>query len=229
VKLGIMQPYFFPYLGYFQLIRAVDCFVVYDDVNFIKGGWINRNFILGKGEPQRVTLQLFGASPNKLINAVEVGANRSKLIKTIAQLYGRAPYFDAVFPLIEECLSCSEKNLARYLEYLLRQVCAQLGIPTRIVVSSDVEKDTALKGADKVIAICKRLEADVYVNAIGGKKLYDRQRFHEQGLQLFFLQMGAIAYRQYGAPFTPNLSIIDVMMFNAPEQLSALLQDFTLV
>ena len=217
MKLGIMQPYLFPYLGYFQLIQAVDCFVIYDDVNFIKGGWINRNFILGKDGPQRITLQLSGASPNKLINAVEVGSNRAKLIKSIVQLYGRAACFDAAFPLIEECLSRSEQNLARYLEYSLRRVCEYLGIRTRIVVSSDIEKDNSLRGPEKVIAICKGMGADVYVNAIGGQKLYDRQRFRDEGLQLFFLQMGQVAYRQYQNEFVPNLSIIDVMMFNTPE------------
>jgi hypothetical protein len=229
MKIAIMQPYLFPYLGYFQLVRAVDRFVIYDDVNFIKGGWINRNFILGREGPQRITLQLHGASPNRLINEVQVGVNSRKLLMTISQRYGGAPYFEGVFPLIESCLLFAEKNLARFLEHALRQICAHLGMQTAILVSSQIEKETALRGPDKVIAICKQLEADVYINAIGGQALYEKKRFLDAGLQLYFLQMRPISYPQFGGDFVPNLSIIDLMMFNSRPQLSKLLGEFALV
>ena len=108
-----MQPYLFPYLGYFQLIQAVDAFVVYDDVNYIKGGWINRNFILGQNGKQRLTLALERASPNCYINQIMVGYNTEKLIKTIRQNYSKAPLYEVVLPVIEEILRQQEKNLAK--------------------------------------------------------------------------------------------------------------------
>ncbi len=229
MNIGIMQPYFFPYLGYFQLIQAVDRFVIYDDVNFIKGGWINRNFILSKQGPQRITLQLHGASPNKLINAVEVEGNTKKLLLTISQLYGKAPYYHSVFPVIESCLLYTEKNLARFLEFSLHQLCIHLGIHTEIRVSSQIEKDNSLRGPEKVITICKQLGADVYINAIGGQELYDKTHFNKNGLNLFFLQMGKVDYPQFHNEFAPNLSIIDVLMFNSPTQISRFLQEYILV
>ena len=229
MKIGIMQPYLFPYVGYFQLIGAVDRFVIYDDVNFIKGGWINRNFILSKQGRQRLTLQLLGASPNKLINEIEVGANAHKLVTTIYQAYHKAPHFGDVFPVVEDCLLFAERNLARFLEHALRNVCTYLGLQTEILVSSQLPKNTVLRGAEKVIAICKLLGGKAYINAIGGRKLYDKGRFLDEGLELRFLQTGAIRYRQYQEEFVPNLSIIDLMMFNARPEVSSILEEFSLV
>jgi hypothetical protein len=229
MRIGIMQPYLFPYLGYFQLIGAVDRFVIYDDVNFIKGGWINRNFILGRQGPQRFTLQLSGASPNKLINEVEIGGNAYKLVMTISQAYRKAPQFDEVFPMVEECLLLGEKNLARFLEHALRNVCSYLGLQTEILVSSQLPKNTALRGPDKVIAICRLLGGSTYINAIGGQMLYDKRRFRDEGLELHFLQMGKIRYPQYRGEFVPNLSIVDLMMFNPRPKLLSFLGEFSLV
>jgi hypothetical protein len=229
MKIGIMQPYFFPYLGYFQLIQAVDRFVIYDDVNFIKGGWVNRNFILSQGRPQRITMQLFGASPNKLINAIEVGSNMKKLLMTISQAYSKAPCYSLVFPMIETCLTYPEKNLARFLEFSLRTICDYFGIKTEMFVSSSLKKDNNLKGSEKVIAICKSLDGKVYINAIGGKELYNQEHFQQNELELFFLQMGPVTYPQLRGDFVPNLSIIDIMMFNSQERISRLLNEYKLV
>jgi hypothetical protein len=229
MKIGIMQPYFFPYLGYFQLIQAVDRFVIYDDVNFIKGGWVNRNFILSQGRPQRITMQLFGASPNKLINAIEVGSNMKKLLMTISQAYSKAPCYSLVFPMIETCLTYPEKNLARFLEFSLRTICGYFRIKTEIFVSSNLKKDHNLKGAEKVVAICKTLNGKAYINAIGGKELYKEELFLQNKMELCFLQMSAVTYPQFHGIFVPNLSIIDVMMFNSQERISHLLHEYTLV
>jgi len=229
MKLAIMQPYLFPYLGYFQLIRAVDAFVVYDDVNYIKGGWINRNFILAEGDKQLITLPLQGASPNQLINQVTVGNRQNKLIETIRHRYGKAPQFSAVFALVENILRQHEKNLARFLDYQLRQICDYLGLHPKWYVSSSLQKDNELRGQDKVLAICEELGATHYINVPGGKSLYDREAFAGRGTQLSFIQPKAVAYRQFGNEFTPNLSIIDVMMFNDQAQCAKLLEEYELV
>jgi hypothetical protein len=228
MKLAIMQPYLFPYIGYFQLIRAVDTFVVYDDVQFIKGGWINRNYILGAQDRQLITLPLVGASPNKLINQVQVGPQRGKLLATLRHAYARAPQFASVYPLVEGILTHPEDNLARFVDNGLRQVCAYLGLRPQWRVSSSLGKDNDLRGQDKVLAICRELGATHYINVPGGRALYDREAFAKEGLQLSFIQPLPAPYRQFSAAFTPNLSILDVMMFNAPQECSRLLEAFAL-
>lgn len=224
-----MQPYLFPYLGYFQLIRAVDAFVIYDDVNFIKGGWINRNFILAQGDKQLITLPLQGASPNLLINQVTVGGRQNKLVETIRHTYSKAPRFDSVFPMLEDILMQQEKNLARFLENQLRQICAYLGLKPVWHISSTLKKDNDQRGQEKVLDICKELGASQYINVPGGKALYDKDAFADKGLQLSFIQPKTVPYRQFGKGFVPNLSIIDVMMFNDQEQCLKLLKEFELV
>lgn len=229
MKIGVMQPYLFPYLGYFQLIQAVDRFVLYDDVNFISRGWINRNFILSRDAPQRFTLELFGASQNKLINEIEIGGNAKKLLTTFSQSYGKAPFYNSVFPIIESCLSFPEKNLARFLEFSIRSVCSYLGIKTEFFMSSKIEKENSLKGPEKIMMICKKMGGSAYINPIGGKELYDEGEFQKNKLQLFFLQMGTTTYPQFKGEFIPNLSIVDIMMFNSQEQISRLLKDYILI
>lgn len=229
MKLAIMQPYLFPYLGYFQLIRAVDAFVVYDDVNYIKGGWINRNNILAQGKAQLFTLELEGARHNKLINEVAVGGKPGKLLKTIQQSYCKTPQFAAAFPLVEGILMQPEKNLARFLDHGLRQICDYLGLHPKWHISSTLKKDNALRGQDKILAICEELGATHYINVPGGKALYDKEAFASRGMQLSFIQPKPVAYRQFGNEFAPNLSIIDVMMFNDRAQCTKLLEEYELV
>jgi len=228
MKLAIMQPYLFPYIGYFHLIHAADTFVVYDDVNFIKGGWINRNFILSQGQKSRITLQLQGASPNLLINQVMVGSNRNKLLKSIQQSYSKAPQFGCAYPMLEDILMYDEKNLAQFLNHGLLRLCQYLGLSPNWLVSSELKKNNALSGEKKVLSICKDLGADHYINVPGGKELYDSQSFSEQGIRLSFINSKPILYSQFCGEFEPNLSIIDVMMFNSQEQCSRLLEEYVL-
>jgi hypothetical protein len=229
MKVAIMQPYLFPYIGYWQLIQAVDIFVIYDDVNYILSGWINRNYILERGSRKLFTLETRGASPNKLINQISVGGNNEKLIKTLYQNYKKAPYFDATMSLLSDLIMNNEKNLARYVSNTIRKTCSYLMIETKLVVSSEGFNNTNLRGADRVIDICKQLGADIYFNAIGGKGLYSKEAFADKGLQLFFIESNPIAYAQFGDIFIPNLSIIDVMMYNTPEAIHEFLGSFRLV
>lgn len=230
MKLGIMQPYFFPYIGYWQLINAVDKYVIYDDVNYIKGGWINRNRILLNNKDHFFNAYLRGASPNKLICEVELGDEvlNKKNLKTLEQAYKRAPYYDCIYPLLEECLQSGVTNLARYNGNILKVICTYLDINTELVYSSEIEKNNNLKGKEKVIHICKILNADEYINAIGGKALYDKKEFADNGILLHFLSTNDIEYKQFGTDFIKNLSIIDVLMFNPKERVKKYLEMYTL-
>ena len=229
MKLAIMQPYFFPYIGYFQLINEADVFVIYDDVNYIKGGWLNRNYILSQGKPQLLTLETIGASSNKLINQVQVGRNHKKILKTLRQSYAKAPYFDDVFSVIEEILYSPELNLARFLELSLGRICKYLEISCKLTVSSELDKNNNMRGEEKVLEICNLLDATQYINAPGGKALYNYSSFDEKGIKLSFIETRAVQYQQLNSKFVPNLSIIDVMMFNDKENCLNLLMEYEIV
>ena len=230
MKLGIMQPYFFPYIGYWQLLAAVD---KYDDVNYIKGGWINRNKILNGNNVQYFNVQMEGASSFKHINQINVQTNDvyiEKNKKTLWSAYHKSPYFESAFPIITDILDCGETNLAKYLEYSIKAVCRYLNINTEILISSQIEKNSSLKGEEKVIDICKHMSANKYYNAIGGKDLYNFSNFKSQGIELLFLQPGEIEYNQEVAgAFIPNLSIIDVMMNNPVEKIHEFLNSYVLI
>ena len=234
VKIGIMQPYFFPYLGYWQLMNAVDRYVVYDDVNFINRGRINRNAILIQQQAHNVNLILSGASQNKLINQIQVNAEtavQAKLLRTIEMAYAKAPFFANVMPMIQEIATQKEKNLAQYLFYSLHVIGEYLGITTELILSSHLNKDCSLKGYKKIISICQLLDGTEYYNSINGVPLYAPHvaEFREAGLELLFPKMRKITYPQYGNPFVENLSIIDVMMFNSRQECQNLLKEYDLM
>ncbi|MBS5790285.1 WbqC family protein [Fusobacterium sp.] len=232
MRLGIMQPYLLPYIGYWQLLNAVDKYVIYDDVNYIKGGWINRNRILISKEIKYFTVKLNGASPNKLINEVEVSNDKiykKKMLKTIEESYKKTPFFNIVFPIIKEIIENEEDNLAKYLKYSIEKICNYLEIKTELLLSSELEKDNSLKGKDKVISICKKLEATEYYNAIGGQELYSFEEFKDNGIELKFLKTEEIKYKQFNNEFISNLSILDVMMFNSKEKTKKFLNSYSLI
>lgn len=229
MKLGIMQPYFFPYIGYWQLMNYVDQYVIYDDVNFIKGGWINRNRILNHGKVQFFNLTMRGASPNKLINQIEIETDErviKKNLRMIENCYGKAPYYKQTYELICDMMFYKDSNLAGFLANAIMRMAEYLCMNTKFVVSSDLEKNNELRGQDKVIHICRLLGADEYYNAAGGQELYDYESFSSQGIRLKFIDTGAVSYRQFGEEFIPNLSIIDVLMFNSLEDTKAYLNRF---
>lgn len=224
-----MQPYLFPYIGYWQLINSVDTFVIYDDVNFIKKGYINRNNILINNQKYQFTLELQGASQNKLIKDIQVGSNGLKILKTIERGYKKAPYFYDVFPIIKDILEQDEKNIAKFIGYSIEQISQYLQINTKFIYSSDIQKDTNLKGKEKIIAICKALNASHYINAVGGLELYDKNSFEEENIRLDFLKSDSLEYKQFNQNFIPYLSILDIMMFNSVSEIKLNLQDYQLI
>lgn len=226
MKVAIMQPYFMPYIGYFQLIQSADVFVVYDDVNYIKKGWINRNNILVNAASNLFSIALREASQNKKINEILIDSDskwKSDLLKTISLSYKKAPFFNVAFPVLETIVTYDESNLAVFITHSIKEICRYLNISTKILVSSEIDKDNTLKAQDKIIEICKKTGATQYINAIGGIELYDKAAFSKENIELQFIKTAEIRYPQFKNEFIPWLSIIDVMMFNSPVEINNLL------
>jgi len=219
MKLAVMQPYFLPYIGYFQLIGAADRFVIYDNIKYTKKGWINRNRRLQNGADAMFSLPLKKASDSLDVVERELSPDfdRGALLNQFKGSYARAPQFAEIAALLERIVRYDETNLFRYVHHSVAEICAHLGIETEIIVSSAIDIDHGLKAQHKVIELCHALGADTYVNPIGGVELYDRAAFREQGIELQFLTPRPFEYAQLGAPFVPWLSIVDVMMFNPPD------------
>jgi GNAT superfamily N-acetyltransferase len=216
MNLVIMQPYFLPYLGYFQLMAAADTFVIYDDVAFIKQGWINRNRILLNGRAHRFVLPLQQASQNRLINEITLVDSEwpGKLLETLRHAYRRAPCFDEVFPLLEKIVRCTERALVAYLRHGLLALQAYLEIKAKIAPTSAAYNNEYLRGEARILDICRQEGATDYFNLSGGAELYHEPAFRSQGIALHLLETTAPVYKQFGGAFVPQLSIVDVLMFN---------------
>jgi len=224
-----MQPYFLPYIGYWQLVNVVDKYVIYDDVNYINKGWINRNNILLNKQPFLFTLNLLGASQNKLINEISVDTNQTKLIKTFEIAYKKAPFFDNTFHFLKHIFEYNNKNLANFVGNSIIQISSYLGLKTQFTYSSEINKKCSLKGQEKILNICNVLQATEYINAIGGIQLYSKEMFKGQGIELKFIRSKPIEYKQFNNEFVPWLSILDVMMFNSVEEISKMLDNYELL
>lgn len=231
-SLAIMQPYFFPYIGYWQLIHAVDRFVIYDDVNYIKGGWINRNRILINSEPAYITVSLHQSSPYKRICDIALQPSpiwRDKLVKMVEMTYRKAPRFAEVFPVIEKLIRHEVDNLSDYLAHQLQTLAAFMGINTEFVVTSRRYENNDLSGQERLLDICKREGATTYINSQGGQTLYDVEAFCNEEIDLRFIIMRQIPYKQRAAGFVPYLSIIDALMEIGPDGMKQHLDAFDLI
>lgn len=232
--IALMQPYFFPYIGYFQLICAADRFIAYDDVTYIKQGWINRNRILANGAPLLFSVPLSGAGSHKLIREVSINSGlyavwRNKFFKTLEQYYSKSPQYEQVMPVISKVLAGEPHQISSLAIHSIKSVCAYLAISTEIVETASHYGNAHLKAEERVIDICRQESAGVYVNPVGGQELYSRENFSKDGIDLRFLKSGEISYKQFQSPFAPWLSIIDVLMFNKPETTRQFLNSYELV
>lgn len=232
-KTAIMQPYFLPYIGYWQLIRSVDTFIVYDNIEYTKKGWFNRNRIVDGDHDRLFTIPVKKDSDYLHVNQRYLSDDSSKeitrLLRIIQTTYRKAPHYAEAYPVIEACFLGADNNLFGYIYNSLTIMCEYLGIDTKIVVSSSVPIDHALKGEQKVLALCKATHTDTYINAIGGTELYDKELFKANGIDLQFIQANPIEYSQFNNPFVAWLSIIDVIMFNDKETVRRMLREYTLV
>lgn len=227
-----MQPYFFPYIGYWQLIHAVDRFVIYDDVNYIKRGWINRNRILIMGEAAYITAPLHQSSQFKRICDTALQPShiwRNKLVRSVEIAYRKAPYFLEIFPLVEELILHEAENLSVYLAHQLQTLSAFMGIQTEFVVTSRCYENNQLSGQERILDICKRERAITYINPQGGQAIYDTETFHNAGIDLRFIVIRLLPYKQRTAGFVPYLSIIDALMEIGPIEIRNHLDAFDLI
>lgn len=216
MKLAIMQPYFMPYIGYFQLIAAVDLFVVYDNIKYTKKGWINRNRFLQNGRDVTFSLPLKSGSDFLNVDERLLADNfdAAALLNQFKGAYARAPYFTETCKLLQQIMQCENKNLFEFLHHSIVKLCSHLEIKTKIQISSDIAIDHSLKSQDKVIAFCEKLGAASYINTIGGMELYSKETFRQKNIDLQFIKSKPFEYKQFNNVFVPWLSIIDVLMFN---------------
>ena len=213
MKVAVMQPYIFPYIGYIQLVNYVDCFVLYDDATYIKGGYINRNTILYDGKPKRFTLPVISSSSNKKISELRFSSNLHKPIELIRHAYSRAPNLKNILKLVEDVLTAPDNSITSVCEDGLNSVFRYLDLEVNILRASDLKYDRTQSAADKLLAISRILGASNYVNSSGGKGLYDREYFSRNHCELSFLEMKPFQYQQGRSEFVPNLSIIDILMW----------------
>lgn len=232
MKIAIMQPYFLPYIGYFQLIKAVDKFVVYDDVNYINRGWINRNNLLIGGNKHIFTIPLLDTSQNKLINElVIVGENqwKHKLLKTVEQSYRKATYFEQIYPLFYELISSEMHKIADLNVLAIRKICEYLEIQTEIIPTSTHYNNRHLKGQHRILDICLQENSDAYINPIGGMDLYDQHIFSAHHIEIYFIESIEIPYAQISDQYIPSLSVLDVLMHVDKTEIKAHLDSFQLI
>lgn len=230
MKLAIMQPYFLPYIGYFQLMNVVDKFVVCDNFQYTKKGWINRNRYLANGKDNYFTIPIKKASNHLNIIERELATDSQKWneiqLRKVENAYRKAPYFNEVMPLAQDCFLYKNDNLFNFLLNSIQKTKNFIGIKTEIIISSQVEKEkTILKGAERVKNICKLLSADEYYNSIGGIELYNKKDFEENGFHLIFLKTNNFIYNQFENEFIPFLSILDVLMFNSLSTIKKILRN----
>ena len=227
-----MQPYAFPYLGYFQLIAAVDRFVILDDVDFIKRGWINRNVLADRGGPVKFTIPVITPKRGQLICTMQLhdpDVHQRRLLTKIRHVYHNAPCYQRAFPTLEKAISYSGDDLAGYLHHSLAVLADYLAIETPFFRASQCHERASARGQERIIEICRAEGANIYINPEGGLDLYDSKAFRDAGIELKFLVHQPREHRQNAGEFIPRLSIIDTIMFNGPPELARLLKEFKLL
>lgn len=232
MRVAIMQPYWFAYIGYYQLIAAVDQFVIYDNIQYTKKGWINRNRILRNGEPASITIPIRKASDYLDVNERQVAdsLDSKRMLRTFRDAYLKAPHREEALGILQTSLDCPDLNLSSFINRSVEVVCNHLGIETRRIVSSSLGVDRKLRGQERVIATCSELRATVYTNPIGGVDLYSAQEFHASNIDLVFLKSTLSPYRQMSRTFIPAMSILDVIAnVGLDETRSRVLTDFSIL
>lgn len=232
MKLAIMQPYFMPYIGYFQLMNLVDKFVLYDDVAFINRGWVNRNRMLLNGKDYLFTIPLKDASQNKRICDIALADDpkwRAKLQKTIEQAYRKAPFYETVLPLTAKIINFEAANVAAFIRHSLEVLTPYMGIETELIPSSTIYENGHLKAQDRILDICRHEKATHYINPIGGMELYQKEDFADAGIRLNFIRSLPITYPQFNHEFVAWLSVLDILMFNEPASIRTMLDKYELV
>ncbi|WP_435579662.1 WbqC family protein [Gilvibacter sp.] len=235
MRLGIMQPYFLPYLGYFALIQQVDAFILFDTPQFIRHGWIERNQILKQnGEKLYIKVPLQKHSRETAIKDVVINEEQNWQQTILSQLgpyKKRAPYFKMVTELLEKIFVLETQSIVALNKRSLEVICGYLEIDTPIQVFSQMELEVAEVNApdEWALNICKALGANSYYNPTGGMEFFSREKYQNEGIELKFLEFKASNYEQLGNPFVPYLSVLDVMMFNSPAEINKMMEQINLL
>lgn len=231
MKIGIMQPYFFPYLGYWQIMNAVDKYIVYDNIQYTKKGWFNRNRFLQNGHDELFSINLEKASDFLDVRDRNISPvfDRKKLLEQFKNAYRKAPCFSTNFPLVEQIVMCSEMNLFKYLFNGIQIMHDVLDMKSELIISSTVNIDHSKKSSEKVKDLVLAVGGDEYINPIGGMDLYSYEDFKKSGIELKFHKMSDIVYKQFDNPFVPSLSIVDALMFNSLPEIKQMLNAYTLI
>lgn len=216
VKVAIMQPYFLPYIGYWQLMHHVDIFVVYDDIEYTKKGWISRNRFLLNGKPEIFSLPLKKGSDFLDVRERKLSetfsAEKVRLINRLEAAYRNAANFKEGKSLLDDIFASVDTNLFRFIYQSIEQVRSRLGMTNLLIVSSAIGIPRQMNGQTRVIATCKALGGTDYINPIGGVDLYSEQAFSAEGIRLHFQRVRPLEYQQFEYEFVPNLSILDSIM-----------------
>jgi hypothetical protein len=255
MKLAVMQPYFFPYLGYFQGINAVDKYILYEHFNYPIEGWMNRNRLLMKfNQPFFFNALIKDKSPFKKIHQIELLEDnqwKKKILKALFFNYKGSAYFDEIYSLIEKIVFFESKFLYDYNANGIKSISKFLEIKTQISSENNnyVQLENELynlvsdnpffkplinlnileKKVARIITICKMEKINTYINAIGGRDLYNKNIFKEYGIDLFFIETNQYSYKQFSNEFISHLSIIDVLMHNGKEGTKKLIENYNLI
>ena len=227
MKVVIMQPYLFPYFGYFSLLKNCDKFVFYDDVNFINKGWINRNNLLINKKACLFTVPLSKASQNKYINEIklfqftEFKRNFYSLLKST---YSKAPFFQETIGYINNVFDCETDHISDLAIRSIKIISEILGLKKKFFISSVLSPNSkVLSRSDRLIELTSILSGDEYINSLGGAHLYSESYFAKHSIKLTFHEPKIFPYKQFNSPnqFIPNLSIIDLLMNKSPDQINS--------
>jgi len=231
MKLGIMQPYLFPYLGYFDLINYTDKWIVFDDVQYIRHGWINRNRVLHPVDGWTYIIAPVNHTRKMHIRDVTIAQDQTWKKRIVGQLQTykkKAPYYEQVMDLIEDCLAFDNAHISHFNVFALRNVCAYLGIPFDYTIFSEMNLNLEnIEGpGDWALRIAQAMGADEYANPPGGETLFDKESFSASNIKLTIRNLPPLIYDCPGYRFIPNLSIVDVLMWNAAETVKNYLDQY---
>ncbi len=231
-----MQPYFFPYLGYFGLIANTDRWIVFDPVQYIRKGWVNRNRVLKPGGGWKyVSIPVAKHSRDTLIKDMTVTEGEDHLDTLVRNLDHyrniRAPHYNSVLEVLSECYTPVPNALAVFNAHILDVVCSYIGIPFHFEVYSQMalEHEPAEGPGDWSLNICNALGVRSYLNPPGGQEFFVPEKFTNAGVELVYHHQELPVYDQHSSLFEPGLSIIDVLMFNEPNVVRGMLDQFKLV
>lgn len=232
MKLVLMQPYFFPYIGYFTLIKHSDVFVVFDTAQYIRRGWVHRNRIIGSsGEPVYVNASILKAPQSTPIHQIELNSTskwKQEFYKKMEVYKTVAPHYPEVYQLMEDCLNRPVSSLSDLNVYALKEISNYLGISQNITRLSELEvefKDVQ-EPDDWGLEVSQYYGVDTYINAPGGQEFYNKEKYKKKGIEMFFYKTKLTPYDQKLSGFQPGLSIIDVMMFNTKQEIHQMIDDF---